>query len=303
MTHCNVFANCEVIINREAAMSLTMSTHDSRRKRMIRKSRLQNAGRTMNKMKCALVTVLIVCMAATLCSCGLIRFNQSRTITSTPKEREADAHRESEPAIELLTSEELLQIIRDNDTGVTEDDFEGIDIDDFIAFCRFQAPSKLEDTRLHNLRPHLDRYLNHLEMELYDTSQYLALEKMRVDSTDEEYETFIEAYFKALDMEYEALGISSRDELDVYHVYADGEIRDFNNRYYLYIGRTMDIRRYKIEGDGPFLLYKKSGFFEITESMNIYYNKDYKFFLCTTGPNSGPDVYYKIIKTFAEVTY
>lgn len=245
----------------------------------------------MNKWKNLPISLLLFCMAFILCSCDRC---------GSPKQEPATINmgQERESTMELITSQELLQIIRDNDTGITEDDFEGIDIDDFIAFCRFPTPSKREDTRLLNLRPHLDRYLNHLEMKLYDTSQFLALELVRVNSTDEEYEAFIEAFFRALDMEYVDLGIT-RDGLDSYVVYGDNN-RDSSNGYYLYIGRTVDIRKYKIEGEGPFALHLGGGFFETTVFMDIFCDKESKFFLCMDGP-SGGDFHYVILKTFTEV--
>ena len=101
----------------------------------------------------------------------------------------------------LLTKEEFIQLIEENDVGVTIEDFNNVDIDDFIAhyhismetFNKFISGDFILSGILEGyieLAPHWQK-----EQQL---APYLVQELKYVDSTDEEYMDFISRYFKAI---------------------------------------------------------------------------------------------------------
>jgi len=103
----------------------------------------------------------------------------------------------------------------------------------------------------------------------------MADEKISVDSTDEEYEVFIKAYFGALGMEKE-IPNPSKDGLYRYVVRNDSE------NYHLYIGKTKDIDKYNIGdnvGYGTLKLSVPAGEIFTSWSLSFCYSGDNKFLL------------------------
>lgn len=198
-----------------------------------------------------------------------------------------------EPTVELITAQELLQYIRDNDVGVTEDDFNGIDVDEFIECWQITRYS------YGNLRYRLDNYES--SRESYMTGKLMVRELISVDSTQDEYDAFIETFFEKLNIAYETVGVDNNG-LYYYNVYPNPDKRDAFNRYNLYIGKTMEFHQHDIRGTN---LYLPGGSWGAYWEMNICYNRDNKFFLAVLGSDSedisdGRNVFYEIHKLFTE---
>jgi len=104
-------------------------------------------------MRKVLVFIICIGIAVVLCSCEE-GYNASSQISK----------QESEIPMKLITREEFIQFIRDNETGVSEKDFKDIDIDEFIEYWKFVSPSEQEDTRLLELDSFLERYKRRLEI-------------------------------------------------------------------------------------------------------------------------------------------
>lgn len=174
----------------------------------------------------------------------------------------------------VITSEELMQFIKDNDTGVTEEDFEGIDIDDFIASFMFGSPAAMDDTRLRTLDSHLKRY-DDFRVHGSDFNQMQPLVLISFDSIDYEYERFIETYFDALGMKHEKLN-QTKEGFDRHMIKADG------NNLYLYTGATKNIEEYDIrnERQGQLILYILEPEPLNTKALPFFfvYSKDKNFF-------------------------
>lgn len=189
----------------------------------------------------------------------------------------------------LVTSEELLRFINDHDTGVNKEDFDEIDIDDFIVSYMFSSPAEREDVRLYELRRYLNIYKKRASEGRF--TQLRPLVRVSADSTDEEYLLFIDAYFKSLGWEYRSLGITKYN-LDRYVVNPE-----FGKRYYLEIWKTKDIHKYDMRGV-PFSLYLPGGEIFTEVAGFVYYSKDYKFFLSVEGEFD--DYLYEAVKLFTE---
>jgi len=241
-------------------------------------------------MKKVLVFIICIGIAVMLCSCEE-GYNASSQISK----------QESEIAMKLITREEFIQFIRDNETGVSEEDFKNIDIDEFIKYWKFTSPSEGEDAKLLELGDSLEWYKDILEIrELQKKSDKLsmlmAVEKVSVDSTDEEYEAFIKAYFGALEMEQE-ISEPSRSGLDTYVI----DIND--GTYYLYIGKTKDIEKYNIKYDKirewlEILIPAGQG---ASWNLSFCYSGDNKFFLSILAKDNN-DSKYELYELFTKTT-
>jgi len=165
-----------------------------------------------------------------------------------------------------LSIEDLLQYIKENDTGLTEEDFAGVDIDGFINDLR------LTNDRVagYDLKQQLESYRARALSKKFD--EIMAKEKKRVNSTDEEYEAFIEAFFSAVGGEVRDSG--TVDKLDAYSIVATDEW------FSIGIGKTKNINKYTLRHDrstGNYEIVFPAG--EMYDHLRFYYSSDGKFFL------------------------
>ena len=141
--------------------------------------------------------------------------------------------------MELLTKQEFLQYVKENEVDVTVQDFDGVDIDDFVRYGYLTS----EWVTHQNLVKLLECYKRDLVNE--QGSKIMAKEIICVDSTDEEYEAFLKAYFNAVDGEYWKYGARQKYQFESY------TIRKDDVRCRIEIGKTKNMSMYKIF-DGRF---------------------------------------------------
>ena len=188
----------------------------------------------------------------------------------------------------LLTAHYLVQYIKENSTGLTEGDFSSIGIDDFIRHWYLTS----ETYTKYNLRKLLDSYQDHIIREA--RAEIMAKDIKSVDSTDEEYEAFVEAFFNAAEGEIHGLG--STDGLDVYNIVTADE------QYQIRIGRTKNIDHYDIRNTGFYVTYEiylPSGDMQLRTG--FCYSSNEKFFLIVIPHGKGDDSEHEIYKLFTQV--
>ena len=140
--------------------------------------------------------------------------------------------KEKDPAMNLVTLDVFLEYLETNDVGITEEDLEGVDIEAFI-----EAGALTED-RLgrFNLKTLINAYKQNMSRKARES--IFARDIKSVNSTDEEYEAFIKAYFEGVGKEGSYMG--SEGGLDRYDIIIE------DSRYFLYIGKTKNIDQYQI---------------------------------------------------------
>lgn len=190
----------------------------------------------------------------------------------------------------LVTKKELLQYILDNDVGITESDFEGIDIDDFIKL--YSMTDRV--MRMRNLKTMIEEYPWRKAFE--DNLEIMAKEIVNVDSTDKEYKAFVDAFIKAVGEEFYFLG-SFSDGLDGYNIVME------NERHSIYIGKTKNIDQYDIKGgrNGVLEISLPSG--DMYMTTNFCYSRDNKFFMFIAAGNIPREFEYELYRIFTEVRY
>jgi hypothetical protein len=173
------------------------------------------------------------------------------------------------PNGDRLTKEEFLSYIEKNNTGLSADDFAGIDVDDFLDYTRFTAKS-IETSNIKNMFESYKRKLKDREFD-----PYRAKEIASVKSSDKEYDSFKKAFFDLLDAQIEYVGKN--------HYLADIYQLTFNDRVIrLSIGRTQDFDscEFYTYPDGTL------GIREIPDDDSPYsyflYNKNKKYYLLTS---------------------
>ena len=228
-----------------------------------------------------LILLIFICIAGTLCSCdGSESVDNSRLDENTKQG--------SDITMALITEQELLQYIEDNlDVGLTEKDFEDISINDFIKDLEFTS----ED---------FGRYPLKLLVETYKENKYyeqraaiMAKEIRSVDSTDEEYRAFIEAYLEDVGKESLFLG-GNPDGSYTYHIFTE------NGKYGITIGRTKNMDQFDIrEGRfyGNYEIYAHHG--DMVTTTTYCYSDDNKFYLIASGND---DFSYELYEIFTKVT-
>ena len=211
--------------------------------------------------------------------------NDTSMINSTLPENPGE---ETEAVNErLITKEELFEYIQSNDVGLTIEDFEGIDVEDFLVFWQF-TPSNIGN---YLCKASLEMYLDDLGIK--ERTRYFAKEKISVESTDEEYENFIEKFFKATNEEVVS---AHYEKATRFYRYKTDKAKDF-----LYIARTKDINDMNIINDparNPELIVVLIPIGDAHLRGNLCYSKNNKFMLL-----SDP-VYewmYEYIKVFREI--
>jgi hypothetical protein len=168
-----------------------------------------------------------------------------------------------------LTKEEFLAYIENNNTGVRKDDFDNIDLDDFLDYTQLTA--KYIGTS--NIKKMLESYktaLKFMELEPYKSKEIVS-----VNSSDKDYDLFKKSFFGLLGTESEYIG--KNDYLiETYYVTLN------NERIRLCIGRTQNF--------GLCELYTfPDGTIGIRESpsddspyYHFCYSKNKKYFMFTT---------------------
>jgi len=140
--------------------------------------------------------------------------------------------------IKLMTKEEFIKYIEENQhletVNITLDDLKCIDIDDFIAYCQFTK----EDIDGFYLKYALELYLENLKyMKL---ERHMSSEIISVSSSAEEFEAFIEEYFKKVNRPYKNTS-KDRYGIDNFDISIDGK------EYRIRVGRTQNLGDYETE--------------------------------------------------------
>jgi hypothetical protein len=232
---------------------------------------------------------LFIGLAVALCSCGG---------EGDPDDPAADVpailaikniKKEGDTTMKLATKQELLQYIKDNEVGLTEEDFDGVDIDGFIEHYQFTT----EEFARFNLKVLLEDYKTDKVYE--QKAEIMAKEIKSVDSTDEEYQAFVEAYLKAVGKEYYFIGADKRFLLDVYGIKTE------KINYCICIGKTKNMDKYDISsGDsyGALEIYLPDG--DMVMCVTYCYSNDGKFFLFVS-PEGDDDFIHELSLIFTEV--
>ncbi|MCL2253815.1 MAG: hypothetical protein FWC09_05155 [Lachnospiraceae bacterium] len=130
---------------------------------------------------------------------------------------------------ELVSKERLLEYIQTNDVGLSVEYFDVIDIAEYISSLNLT-----ED----NMKEYIEWLVSgnyHLkDLEHWEKANYMAREKFNVDSTDEEYQEFINKFSQAI-------GKEIRDSQNHNMFSSNFEIEDDNRKTILYIERTKNI--------------------------------------------------------------
>jgi hypothetical protein len=196
-----------------------------------------------------------------------------------------------DPATPLLTKQEFIQYFENNDTKLKLSDFDGIDIDQFIKSMQITSESI---TSLSQRR--IDYYLSDKDRFDKDAQIYVR-EVRRVESTEEDYTKFIDAYLKKVEAEYKCEYIGEYGKyLNRYRVTTR------NNAFSLYIGATKDFDKFTTVKESDIQYCKiqiPAG--ELQMRVNFSYNADSKFFLAIGSSDfDNEDVIYKLSLLFIQ---
>jgi len=178
--------------------------------------------------------------------------------------------------------------MKENDTGLTEEDFAGIDIDGFIRHWSLTS----ETFTRSNLKKFLENYREYIFRE--GRAEIMAKEIKSVGSTNGEYEAFVEAFLNAVDGDIHSSGAA--DGLDVYNIDKADE------RYQIRIGRTEKIDQYDIRNTGfyeTYEIYLPSGDMQMRAA--FCYSSDGKFFLVVIPYGSGDDFEHELYELFTQL--
>ena len=183
-----------------------------------------------------------------------------------------DNNKEEVLDFDFMTKEEFINYIENNEVGVTLNDFEGIDIDDFIRREFFSV----DNISSYNLVVALEGYLQKLEDDRL--MAYLAKELVSVDSTDEEYKEFLGKFISSIDGKIVSSGIEN-DFINWYRISwkeSDGE----NRTEYMRIGQTKYLERYgtRCTDAGVYLLQIQWDSSGLGYEDPLFYNKNQKYF-------------------------
>jgi len=239
-----------------------------------------------------LITSLTIIVILTLCACGFNSngsgFGQtpgpnniSHTEGMPPDSMDGDETMDER----LVTKEELFEYIQTHDVGLAIEDFDGIDVDDFITTMHF-TPSNIEMLWVRSL----EMYKNRKKID--ERIDYFAKEKVYMESTDEEYEVFVNVFFQAINM---GVSHSYYDDLSGFYCYMS------DSRDYLYIAKTKDFNKLTITNDPnrhPELLVAYIPHGDAELSGNLCYSKNKKFILLATPYD---DLLFEYVKIFCTI--
>ena len=201
----------------------------------------------------------------------------------------------------LLTKDEFIRLIEEYDVGVTIKDFEGVDVEEFIAYY-FITKGVFDDFISGNagLKQTLEDYINNTQRREEDKQKipYLVRKLEYIDSTDEEYNQFIERYFEMLQMDAQFKG-TDVSVIDVYKVAYNDEYQEIDFSF-CQTSKSKEL---------PILLVNNKNYMidvftgaETTYFADIFYSKSAKY-LMYLGGNAKYDFdeYINIVKTFCEM--
>jgi len=238
-------------------------------------------------MKQLLILLLIWVLLLCACDSNSNGPNQTNDQTNTSTEEEQSGDKEGEEMMDerLITKEELFEYIQTHNVGLTIEDFKGIDVEDFISYCYFTTSSIRQLSR-----KSLDDYLEELEWRV--RISFFAKEKFSVDSSDEEYQKFLNDFFKAINKDVIA---SYFDDQSGFYRY------ELAGKEYLYISRTKDIDQIAI-GTNPIIdlellvAFIPHGDARIRE--NFCYSRNKKYMLLADPLD---DQLFEYVKVFCEI--
>jgi hypothetical protein len=211
-----------------------------------------------------LLGVILIHLVLILCSCN----GEGNTNPAFPTDLRNDNSQqwEGETFMQLVTKDELLQYIRDNDVGLTIEDLDNIDIEDFIV----EFSITVDHFVLMNWKTVLEDYL--MIKDFQRELGIMAREIKNVESSDEELEAFIRVYFNTIGEEVNELGVNQG--LNGYSIITK------NGSYMLRIGLTKNIGQFDIRDSGfygTYEIYLPSG--DMALRLPFCYSADGKFFL------------------------
>ena len=186
-----------------------------------------------------------------------------------------------------ITKEKFLEYIATQNVGITLDDLEGIDIDDFIVYSNFTE----ESVKILYLDKALERYLRDLKYRKLEP--YMAIELTSADSTDEEFQKYKEKYFNIIGMAYEHEFVDEYG-IDNYRFQID------DKKHTIGLGKTQNLGDCKIDKNNKGFycveyIQDQSG---LVLSVPIYYSKNAKYFILADMYNEAE---YELISIFCEM--
>ena len=201
----------------------------------------------------------------------------------------------------LLTKEEFIQLIKENNVGVTIIDFEGVSIDDFILYYRITKEVSEQfvsgEFTLSQIVQSFKKNAPRIKQEM-QRAPYLVRELVYVESTDEEYLAFIDRYFDALQLEAEFIQKHENGVL-MYRVYED---RGFTNFEFCQTAKSRDLPLSKGVNDREenYKIELQAG--DMSHYLNIYYSKSGKYLMYADGRSDySYEEWLNLYKTFCEL--
>ena len=204
---------------------------------------------------------------------------------------------------QLLTKEEFIQLIQEYDVGVTIQDFNKVNLDEFIAhyYISKEVFNKFISGN-YSLSRNLERYIENAprrdrEALLYS---YLVQELEYVNSTDEKYLDFISRYFNAIGQDANQIRTEDNGVL-VYGYEIEG------SGYFLYgfcqtsKSKKLPISTGEKDKDKNYTIKLYSG--DESYYTNIYYSKSGKYlmYLDGNGKFESYEAALDVIRTFCEM--
>lgn len=210
--------------------------------------------------------------------------NKKDVKTNTENIEEGEPHMTE---INYMTKEEFIEFVLTRNLNITIEDFDGIDIDDFIHVQKIQKhlfDVAAEDISKINFKGSLIVYLNK------KLEPYMAKEIKSVISTEEEYKSFKEEYLRKINASNELLFVDEYS-IDNYNIFA-GE-----KGHRVKIGQTQNFEKCNITKN-------YQGFYCVTYygdpsvSIEIFYSRNSKYFILA---NMIDKAEYELIKVFCEM--
>ena len=219
--------------------------------------------------------------------------------TNVPTETNIQGEEQMEE--KLLTKEEFIQLIKENDVDVTVQSFDGVDMDEFIAY--YYISKEVFDEFISggfNLRRNLEGYIENapLREEKKRMDPYLVRELKYIESTDNEYKEFIDKYFEALQVNAEKY--KEENGVEIYELNIEG-----NGTTYFRFCRTSKSKKLELskgekDDEENYMIIQYSG--DMNYYLDIYYSKSGKYLMYFDG-NAGYSFEERlnIIRTFCEL--
>ena len=216
----------------------------------------------LNKGNVFIVIVIVIVISILLSACTAAGEETMPSIDDKEKE---------EIEVVFITKEEFIDYIENNDVGVTMEDFEGIDIDDFIK--RWNISN--DNISNYNLVFALENHLRNLEIER--VAAYQAREIVSVNSTDKEFNEFLDRFISAIDGKAVWSGdLSFVSWYTMSFTESDGEERT----EYMWVGQTKNLSKFKtrLSDSGSYLIQIQLDSDGFGYEGGLFYNKNQKYF-------------------------